>query len=84
MSSAHPTQAAGGEEREHVVGHVELQEARQLEAGQDGEGGVGQVQLLQLLHHRIQSGRRQDLGQEKSSCSSGEMFGYGRGYGDNL
>ncbi len=38
-----------------------MEQAGQLEGGEDGERGVGQVQVLQLLHHGREGGRRKDL-----------------------
>ena len=42
----HVGEGGGGDEGQLVGGHVEAGQLRQVEAGQDGEGGVGQVQHL--------------------------------------
>ena len=42
----HIGEGGGGDEGQLVGGHVEAGQLRQVEAGQDGEGGVGQVQHL--------------------------------------
>ena len=42
----HVGEGGGGDEGQLVGGHVEAGELRQVEAGQDGERGVGEVQHL--------------------------------------
>ena len=45
----HVGQGGGRDEGELVGGHVEVDNVGQMEAGQDGQGGVGQVQVLQTV-----------------------------------
>ena len=42
----HIGEGGGGDEGQLVGGHVEAGQLRQVEAGQDGERGVGEVQHL--------------------------------------
>lgn len=47
--AGHVGEGRGRDEGQLVGGHVEVDDVGELEAGQDGEGGVGQVQVLQTV-----------------------------------
>ena len=50
----HVGQGGGRHECEFIGGHVELDEFGEVKAGEDGEGGVGEVQVLQAVHQPLE------------------------------